>query len=116
MNWLRVGGVLMALGVAAGAFGAHGLRERVSPEMLAVWKTGANYHMLHAMALVLLGAGLQDKISQPQICGWLFTIGILFFAGSLYAMTLTGLGWLGALTPLGGLCFIGAWLVLAISA
>jgi uncharacterized membrane protein YgdD (TMEM256/DUF423 family) len=106
----------MALGVAAGAFGAHGLREQVSPEMLAVWKTGASYHMLHALALVLLGAGLQDRISRPQLCGWLFTVGILLFAGSLYLLTLTGHGWLGAITPLGGLCFISAWMVMALSA
>ncbi len=110
MNWLRVGAVFMAIGVAAGAFGAHGLSGRVPEDLIEVWKTGARYHLVHGLGLCVLGL----LPSPPNLTGWLFSAGILLFAGSLYAMTLTGHRWLGAITPLGGVAFIAGWIVLAV--
>ena len=110
MPWLRIGAVFMALGVAAGAFGAHGLQDRVTEDLVEVWKTGARYHLVHGLALCILGL----LPSPPQLSGWLFCAGIVLFAGSLYTMTLTGHRWLGAVTPLGGVAFIAGWIVLAV--
>jgi uncharacterized membrane protein YgdD (TMEM256/DUF423 family) len=117
MLWIRLGAALAAVGVAAGAFGAHGLKERVPPEMLVVWRTGAFYHLIHALALFVLGAwSLHATAQPPRGAGWLFVAGIALFSGSLYAMVLTGHRALGAITPLGGLCFIAAWSWIAIAA
>lgn len=115
-GWLAVGAVAGALGVALGAFGAHGLKGRVAPEMLAVFETGVRYHMYHALALVAVGlvAGRAGG-AWPAAAGWLFLAGIVVFSGSLYAMTFTGARWLGAITPLGGVAFIAGWLVLAVA-
>lgn len=110
MPWLRIGAVVMALGVAAGAFGAHGLQGRVAEDLIEVWKTGARYHLIHGLGLCLLGV----LPSPPNATGWLFSAGIVLFAGSLYVMTLTGHRWLGAITPLGGLAFIAGWIWLAV--
>jgi uncharacterized membrane protein YgdD (TMEM256/DUF423 family) len=108
--WWKIAGVLGALGVALGAFGAHGLKDRVTdPHLLEVWRTGAHYHLIHAVALLAVAS----HPSRPAAAGWLFVVGIALFSGSLYAMTLTGVRWLGAITPLGGVAFIVGWLVLA---
>ena len=108
--WWTMAGVMGALAVAFGAFGAHGLQGRVDdPHLLEVWETGAKYHMYHALALVAVA--LHPR--SPPLAGWLFVAGIALFSGSLYTMTLTGHKWLGAITPLGGLAFIAGWLVLA---
>lgn len=112
MNWLSTGAVLMALAVAAGAFGAHGLAARVSEADLATWRTAALYHMVHALALVALGA--TGRLQQAQPAGWLLLAGILVFSGSLYVLVLSQQRWLGAVTPIGGLAFIAGWLVLAV--
>lgn len=110
--WWTVGGVLGALGVALGAFGAHGLRNVVTDEhLLEVWVTGSRYHLVHALAICLVAA----HPGQPRWAAALFVAGIVLFSGSLYTMTLTGQRWLGAVTPLGGLCFIAGWLVLALA-
>lgn len=110
--WWQVAGIAGALGVALGAFGAHGLEGRIDdPHLIEVWHTGARYHLIHALALL----GVAAHPAQPAWAGWLFVAGIALFSGSLYLMTLTGVRWLGAITPLGGLCFIAAWLVLAFS-
>ncbi len=110
MTWWTAAGIAGALGVGLGAFGAHGLQGRVDdPHLLAVWKTGAHYHLLHALALCAVAA----HPSQPSWAGGLFVAGIALFSGSLYLMTLTGVRWLGAITPIGGVCFIAGWLVLA---
>ena len=103
-----------ALGVAAGAFGAHGLKARVSPEMLAVFETGVRYHLIHALALLAV-AWASTRWESPAIrtAGWLFVAGILLFSGSLYTMCLTGVRTLGAITPIGGAAFILGWLLLA---
>ena len=116
-RWFVIGAVLAAAGVAMGAFGAHALKARVGMEMLAVWETGARYHLIHAVAL-LASALACDKWPGPwtRTAGWLFVAGIALFSGSLYALALTGVRALGAITPLGGLCFIAGWLSLAIGA
>jgi len=107
---LRAGAILMALGVAAGAVGAHGRAGRVGPDLLATWRTGALYHLLHGLALVALGAS-----GRPfKLAGGLMIFGILVFSGSLYALVLTGARWLGAITPVGGLALIAGWVSAAI--
>ncbi|MDB5050638.1 MAG: putative small rane protein [Fibrobacteres bacterium] len=109
MDWLRIAGGLGFLGVGLGAFGAHALKAKVPPEMLTVWHTGVLYHLIHA--LVLLALALFAKVSGADI-RWgarFFAVGILLFSGSLYAMTLTGIKSLGAITPLGGVAFLLGW-------
>ena len=103
--------------VAAGAFGAHALRARLAPELLAAFETGARYQMYHALALLAV-AWAAGRWPGPLVAwsGWLFLAGMLLFSGSLYALALTGARWLGAVTPLGGLCFLSAWLCLALAA
>lgn len=114
MNWFATGAILAGLGVVLGAFGAHGLKARVSAEMLAVFETGVRYHMYHALALLAVGwAATQRPGAWVQASGWLFLVGIAIFSGSLYVMTLTGARWLGAITPIGGLAFILGWAALA---
>jgi uncharacterized membrane protein YgdD (TMEM256/DUF423 family) len=104
------------LGVALGAFGAHALRGRLSESLLATFETGVRYHFYHALALVVVvvAMGHWPKSNLPVIAGWLFVIGILLFSGSLYALAFTGVRWLGAITPLGGVAFIAGWLCLAL--
>ena len=109
--WWRLAGIAGALAVALGAFGAHGLQARVDATALGWWETAARYHLVHAVALGLVAA----HPATPRIAGWLFVGGILVFSGSLYAMTLTGVRGLGAITPLGGLCLIGGWVALALA-
>jgi uncharacterized membrane protein YgdD (TMEM256/DUF423 family) len=108
-------GALSALiGVAAGAFGAHGLKSRLSPEMLSVFEVGVRYQMYHAFALIVAAWAQTRWPATPVItAGWLFIAGTLLFSGSLYLLSLTSLRWLGAITPLGGLAFLAGWLCLA---
>jgi len=103
------------LGVAIGAFGAHGLRSRLSPEMLAVFETGVRYQMYHVFALLIVAAaiGHAGQARLLMIAGWSFIAGILIFSGSLYALALTGTTALGAITPIGGLAFLIGWACLA---
>ena len=109
-----LGALSALLAVAAGAFGAHALRERLSPDMLAVFETGARYQMYHALALLAVAwAAGRWPGSAAVAAGWLFVAGTLVFCGSLYLLTLTGQRWLGAITPLGGLAFIAGWAALA---
>ncbi|MBL8048785.1 MAG: DUF423 domain-containing protein [Chthonomonas sp.] len=99
------------LAVALGAFGAHALRDRLSPSDLQVFETGVRYHLIHAVALVALGlSSLSDRFRRV---GWLFVVGIAVFGGSLYALVLTQLRWVGAVTPIGGVCLILGWGILA---
>ena len=115
MNWMIAAGALNgALAVMAGAFGAHGLKAKLAPELLATWHTGAEYHMYHALALVLAGvvAGAAPTTTL-NAAGIALAAGMLLFSGSLYLLALTGVKWLGAITPLGGLAFIAGWLLLA---
>ncbi len=112
---LRLAAVLGFLGVVLGAFGAHGLRARVGPEMVEGWKTGVLYHLVHALAL--FGVAIAgDRIGWRRVVAGLFLAGIVVFSGSLYLLTLTGTRWLGAVTPLGGVAFMAGWAALAASA
>lgn len=106
------------LAVILGAFGAHALRSRLDDYAMGVFETAVQYHFYHSLALLAVGI---VALSQPQTVllkssGWLFIIGILVFSGSLYLLGITGIRWLGAVTPLGGLAFIGGWACLAASA
>lgn len=114
-NFLLVGAVLGFLGVAIGAFGAHGLRTRLSPEMLAVFETGVRYQMYHVFALLMVAAaiGHAGQARLLMVAGWSFIAGILIFSGSLYALALTGTTTFGAITPIGGLGFLMGWACLA---
>ena len=112
--WVRTGALLAALGVALGAFGAHGLRDLVAPERLVVWETAVRYHLIHALALVLLGA-LPERVSGYLWPGRCFVAGIVLFSGSLYALVLADLPLLGAVTPFGGVALITGWILLAFS-
>ncbi len=105
------------LGVAFGAFGAHALRARLSPEMLAVFQTGVQYQMFHALALLFVALGLARFDGWAMRgAGWMFVAGIILFSGSLYLLALTGVRTLGAVTPIGGLAFLIGWGLLAYSA
>jgi uncharacterized membrane protein YgdD (TMEM256/DUF423 family) len=103
--------------VAAGAFGAHALKTRLAPDLLAVFEVAVRYQMYHALALIVC-AWAADRWpgTLPTSAGWLFVAGTLIFSGSLYALSLTGVRWLGALTPLGGVAFLAGWLCLAAAA
>lgn len=110
------GAVLAAVAVAAGAFGAHALADRLTPDRLATWETAARYHMIHSVALVMVGLiGERRPVALLDAAGWLFVAGILIFGGTVYALALGGPRWLGAITPLGGLSLIAGWLVLALA-
>ena len=112
-TFFTMGALLAGLAVAAGAFGAHGLRDRLAPDMLTVFETGVRYHMYHALALLAVAwATVRWPESSAVLAGWLFVAGIVIFSGSLYVLALSGVRWLGAITPLGGLCFLGGWAVL----
>lgn len=116
MYWFAIGAGFAGTGVALGAFGAHGLRSTLSPEMLAVFETGVRYQMFHALALLALGLSANRWHGRLiAVAGWLFVTGILVFSGSLYLLATTGAVWLGPLTPVGGLGLILAWLCLAIA-
>ncbi|WP_020534088.1 DUF423 domain-containing protein [Lewinella cohaerens] len=120
-NFLRIGAILMALGVIFGAFGAHGLKEIVSAEKLGIFETGTRYQIYHAFAILLVGTLLYfRKTSLMPIAGWLFLGGIVCFSGSLYLLAFADLvalptNLLGPITPIGGLLFVAGWVVLAIS-
>jgi uncharacterized membrane protein YgdD (TMEM256/DUF423 family) len=112
-----IGALSAFISVAAGAFGAHALRARLSPEYLAVFETAARYQMYHALGLLAVAwAVARWPGTLPRWAGWLFVVGAVFFSGSLYALALTGARWLGAITPLGGIAFLAGWLCLAVSA
>lgn len=115
MKALLVAGALNgALAVALGAFGAHGLRERVSAQMLTTWETAAQYHIFHALALLLVGVlARQTGAAALLVPGWILLAGLVIFSGSLYLLVLTDQRWLGAVTPLGGTALIIGWLWLA---
>jgi uncharacterized membrane protein YgdD (TMEM256/DUF423 family) len=117
-TFLLIGALLAFLGVAFGAFGAHALRSRLSPEMLSVFETGVRYQMYHAIAVLLVAAAI-GHIGNTRLlaaAGWAFSAGIVLFSGSLYALAFTGVGILGAITPIGGLLFLVGWACLLLFA
>lgn len=113
MSWtgfVSTGAIFAGLAVVFGAFGAHGLKGKLTPEYLDIFNTGAHYHLIHAVALVLCGL-LASRLDSPLLryAGYGFIAGILLFSGSLYALTITGIRSLGMVTPFGGLAFIIGW-------
>jgi uncharacterized membrane protein YgdD (TMEM256/DUF423 family) len=116
-TFLLIGALAGFVSVAFGAFGAHALRGRLSPEMLAVFETGVRYQMYHALAVLAVGAIVARQGGGLfSTAGWLFTAGIVLFSGSLYALALTGVTTLGAITPFGGLAFLAGWACLIAAA
>ena len=118
MNFGAVGAFALALAVALGAFGAHGLKNQLDAYLMSVWEKAVLYHFLHALALLVVGlasrSGALDQTTANR-AGWLLLAGIVFFSGSLYALALTRVTLLGAITPLGGLAFIAAWVWLGVA-
>jgi uncharacterized membrane protein YgdD (TMEM256/DUF423 family) len=111
--FFSLGALLAGLAVAAGAFAAHGLKSRIEPDMLVIFETGARYQMYHAFALIAVAwASARWPQSAAPAAGWLFIAGILIFSGSLYLLAVTGMRWLGAITPIGGVAFLAGWAVL----
>lgn len=116
-TFMFIGALMGFVGVGLGAFGAHALKGRLSPEMLAVFETGVRYQMYHALALLATAALMSRSEGRAVIvAGWSFTAGILIFSGSLYALALTGVTILGAVTPIGGLAFLIGWAALTVAA
>jgi uncharacterized membrane protein YgdD (TMEM256/DUF423 family) len=116
-TFMFIGALMGLVGVGLGAFGAHGLRGRLSPEMLAVFETAVRYEMYHALALLATAMLLTRVDGRAMlVAGWSFVAGILLFSGSLYALALTGVTTLGAITPIGGLAFLIGWAALATAA
>ena len=112
---LVLGSVLLFVAVAAGAFGAHALKARLAPDELGIWQTAVQYHFWHGLGLLAAGLLLLHKPGSTAlaIAGWLFVAGIALFSGSLYALALTGVRGLGAVTPVGGVAFLGGWAAMA---
>jgi uncharacterized membrane protein YgdD (TMEM256/DUF423 family) len=116
-TFFTIGAVLALIAVAAGAFGAHGLRDRLEPELLVTWETAARYGLYHALALLIVALAMARWPGAFwHAAGWFFVAGSLIFSGSLYALALTGARWLGALTPLGGLLLLIGWFTAAAAA
>lgn len=106
---ISVAALLAALAVGLGAFGAHALKTRLAPDLLAVWTTASQYHLVHAVALVALAAGRKE----PGLSWNVLLAGIVLFAGSLYLLALTGIRGLGAITPIGGVLLVAGWILLS---
>ena len=127
-TYLLIAALSGFIAVALGAFGAHGLRDKLSADLLAVYQTGVQYQFYHTFALLAVGLllmlstpSLSSAVIPPQVTwlkwsGNLFAIGIVIFSGSLYVLALSGVRWLGAITPLGGLAFLAGWISLAVAA
>ena len=116
--FFALGALSGGLAVALGAFGAHGLKARLAADLLATFETGVRYQMYHALALLAVAWAVTHWGGSPLpvAAGWLFVAGTLLFSFSLYALALTGVRWLGAITPLGGVAFVAGWLCLALVA
>ncbi|WP_248930418.1 DUF423 domain-containing protein [Paenibacillus hamazuiensis] len=115
-RFIGLGSINACLAVALGAFGAHGLKGTITPDMLDVFKTGVQYHMMHALGLLAIGIVSGKLGGKAALAGWLLFAGIVLFSGSLYALSLSGIGILGAITPLGGVAFLAGWIMLAVAA
>jgi len=115
-TFVLAGAVAGLIAVAFGAFGAHGLRGRLSPDMLAVFETGVRYHMYHALALLLTAALMPRFPGKAMVAaGWLFVSGIVIFSGGLYPLTDKGVTILGAITPIGGVALLAGWAALVVA-
>ena len=116
MEWCRVGAAFAGAGVALGAMGAHAFSAKLGTYGTPIYQTAVNYHLFHAMALLFLGLAVRNEVvtgATARIAGGLFSVGILLFSGSLYALALTGERSLGMITPFGGVMFLVGWLLLA---
>ncbi|GIO32959.1 MULTISPECIES: DUF423 domain-containing protein [Paenibacillus] len=115
---LMLGGIMLFLAVALGAFGAHALKERLNESQQKTYQTGVLYHLVHGLGLVLIGlyAGMAQHASMAVLAGWFIFAGMLLFSGSLYALSLTGIRKLGAITPLGGVAFLAGWVLFIVAA
>lgn len=111
--WILVASILGAAGVTLGAFGAHGLKTRLTAEQLASWQTAVQYHLLHTVALLALALFAIWSGRSVRVPASLFSVGVVLFSGSIYCLVLGGPRWLGPVTPLGGSCLIAGWLALA---
>tara|TARA_B110000438_G_scaffold37734_1_gene37484 strand:- start:39 stop:407 length:369 start_codon:yes stop_codon:yes gene_type:complete len=113
-TWIVFGSILTGLAILLGAFGAHALKSRISPQDLAIFETGIRYHIYHSIGLILIGIlGFYFPHNLIDIPAKLFLLGISIFSGSLYLLVLTNTRWLGAITPIGGICYMIGWLLLA---
>ena len=116
MNWSAIGAIFLALAVGLGAFGAHGLKGRLDAYSLGIWEKAVFYHFIHALGILVVSmlprTGTFPIGGSSSVC-WRLAAGVLIFSGSLYTLALTGARSLGAITPVGGVCFIAAWLLLA---
>ncbi|MFZ6776896.1 DUF423 domain-containing protein [Undibacterium sp. Ji83W] len=113
-SFIATAAILMFTGVAAGAFGAHGLKQMLSADMLAVWQTAVTYQMVHGLGMLALGIMLQQQDNALlRKAAWAMLAGVIIFSGSLYALALTGVRILGAITPIGGVAFLAGWAMLA---
>ncbi len=113
--WLTLGSVGMLLAVAMGAFGAHALKKTLTPDLMAIYETAVHYHVYHALGLIAIGL-LALHLPATALLRWagvLMAAGLVLFSGSLYALSLSGIRWLGAITPIGGTAFLAAWSLLA---
>ncbi len=117
-TFLFLGSINAFLAVALGAFGAHGLKGRLDADMLAVYHTGVQYHIVHALGLLAVGimAHWMPASAALRWAGWLLLAGIILFSGSLYVLSLSGLRWIGMITPFGGSAFLAAWILVAMAA
>lgn len=116
--FLAIASVLGGISVILGAFASHALKDRLSDRALEIWETGTKYQMYHALALILIALLITRLPASTSllVAGYAFIAGILLFSGSLYALSLSGIKWLGAITPLGGVAFIIGWICLAVAA
>ncbi|TVX97366.1 DUF423 domain-containing protein [Cohnella terricola] len=117
-KYTKIGALAAMLSVVLGAFGAHMLKDRIDADALGVYQTGVQYHMFHAVGILLV-ALLIDRLASPKLAQWaarLLLIGIILFSGSLYALAISGVKVLGAITPIGGVAFIAGWICLAFAA
>lgn len=113
-SFIATAAILMFIGVAAGAFGAHGLKQMLSADMLAIWQTAVTYQMVHGLGILALGIMLQQQDNALlRKAAWAMLAGVIIFSGSLYALALTGVRILGAITPIGGVAFLAGWAMLA---
>jgi len=113
-----LGSIMMFLAVALGAFGAHALKRKLSADMIKIYETGVQYHLIHGLGIILIGL-LADRLessSLVMLAGWLMFAGIILFSGSLYTLSVTGIRKLGAITPLGGIAFLAGWVMIIIAA
>jgi uncharacterized membrane protein YgdD (TMEM256/DUF423 family) len=112
-----LGSMSAFVGVALGAFGAHGLKNKVAMDMLKVWETAVLYHLVHALGLIFVGliCFILPEVPSVRYAGWILLVGTVLFSGSLYLLVLTGSKPLGIITPLGGVAFLAGWLMLAVA-